>query len=170
MQVQLVDAYAEFAPDGQPLDYRADLVIYRRGDEVMRCSSTVNTPCKYDGYRFYQVAYFGYGAEVVRCATSPPATSSTTRRWPCPNGVPSPHLEVRDGETVLLDETVLLTDNVDTGEGALPRGARAAGGRPRADAVAAEMDGGDLLVFEPASGEAVRARRWRRARRPRPGG
>ena len=59
------DSYAEFAPNGLPLDYRADLTIYERGEEVKRCSSTVNSPCSYNGYRFYQEAYFGYGAALT---------------------------------------------------------------------------------------------------------
>ena len=64
MQVTLENAYAEFAPNGQPIDYRADFVIYDRGIEAKRCSSTVNSPCSYNGYRFYQEAYFGYGATL----------------------------------------------------------------------------------------------------------
>ena len=34
MQVELVDEHAAFAGDGQPLDYRSDLVIYERGEQV----------------------------------------------------------------------------------------------------------------------------------------
>src|SRR2546426_10446660 len=64
MQVELVDAHGEFAADGRPLDYRSDLIIYERGEEVERCVSTVNSPCSYNGYRFYQSAYFGFGAAV----------------------------------------------------------------------------------------------------------
>ena len=70
MQVKLDNAYANFAADGQPLDYRADLVIYDKGTEVKRCSSTVNSPCTYNGYHFYQEAYFGYGAAVTVRDTS----------------------------------------------------------------------------------------------------
>ena len=71
IQVELRNAEGDFAVDGQPLDYRADLTLYRRGEEVKQCSSTVNTPCAYDGYKFYQSAYFGFGAglEVRDLAT-----------------------------------------------------------------------------------------------------
>jgi cytochrome c biogenesis protein ResB len=147
MQVQLVDSYAQFAPDGQPLDYRADLVIYKRGDEVLRCSSTVNTPCQYDGYRFYQAAYFGYGAEVevLDLATGNVIyheTLALTER------VPSPRLVISQGGETVVDDTVLLTDSVDTGDTAyraallnMPDGTPLTLWQP--------VDGGDLLVFEP---------------------
>ena len=40
-------------------------MIYAAASEAKRCSSTVNTPCNYDGYRFYQAAYFGFGATLT---------------------------------------------------------------------------------------------------------
>jgi cytochrome c biogenesis protein ResB len=116
MQVELRDAHAAFAPDGQPLDYTSDLLIYRRGEEVERCQSTVNTPCTYGGYRFYQSAYFGFGAEVeVRDLKSGNviyretlALSDTER---------SPHITMRDGAgAVMLDESLVLTDELATGD------------------------------------------------------
>jgi cytochrome c biogenesis protein len=105
MQVQLVNAHAEFAPDGQPLDYRSDIAVYRGGEEVLRCSSTVNTPCSYDGYRFFQVAYFGFGAEL---AVRDVATGNVVYRETLPLAMRSPaaHLRVGDGSRTLLDRTV----------------------------------------------------------------
>jgi len=64
MLVKVEDTMGRFDPSGVPLDYRTQLVIYRQGEEVKRCQVAVNSPCSYDGYRFYQAAYFGYGAEV----------------------------------------------------------------------------------------------------------
>jgi cytochrome c biogenesis protein ResB len=116
MQVELRDAHAAFAADGQPLDYHSELSIYRRGEVVERCRSTVNTPCTYGGYRFYQSAYFGFGAEVeVRDLQSGNviyretlALSDTAR---------SPHVVVRDGRgAVLLDESLVLTDELAAGD------------------------------------------------------
>ncbi len=147
MQVQLVDSYAQFAADGQPLDYRADMIIYKRGEEVLRCSSTVNTPCQYEGYRFYQAAYFGYGAEVevLDIATGNVIYHETLA---LSEQVPSPQLVItQDGET-LLDETVLLTDSVDTGDVAY----RAALIRLPDDTPVTlwqPVDGGELFIFEP---------------------
>ena len=110
MQVELVDSYAEFAPDGQPLDYRSDLAIYRGGEEVLRCSSTVNTPCSYDGYRFYQVAYFGFGAELVVRDT---ATGNVIYRETLALAMRSPaaHLRIdNENGARLIDQTVVLPD------------------------------------------------------------
>ena len=110
MQVQLVESYAEFAPDGQPLDYRSDLVIYRGGEEVLRCSSTVNSPCSYDGYRFYQVAYFGFGAEL---AVRDTASGNVIYRETLALAMRSPAARLRiDDEhgSTLIDRTVVLPD------------------------------------------------------------
>ena len=116
MQVQLVDSYAEFAPDGQPLDYRADLAIYRGGDEVLRCSSTVNTPCSYEGYRFYQVAYFGFGAEL---AVRDTATGNVIYRETLALAMRSPAARLRiddaNGAT-LVDRTVVLSDTLEVND------------------------------------------------------
>ena len=65
IQVQLRDSYASFNENGVPLDYRSDLTIYDRGEEVLRCSSTVNSPCSYNGFKFYEEAYFGNGAGIT---------------------------------------------------------------------------------------------------------
>jgi len=112
MQVELRDATARFTPDGQALDYRSEITIYRRGEEVKRCTSTVNSPCTYAGYKFYQSAYFGFGAEVqvrdLRTGNTiyheALALSGTAR---------APHVVIRDtAGTVLLDQTLVLTDEL----------------------------------------------------------
>lgn len=58
-------AVGTFDETGRPLDYRSDLVLYERGEEVKRCTITVNEPCSLSGYRFHQAGFFGYGAELV---------------------------------------------------------------------------------------------------------
>ena len=116
IQVELLDAHGAFAPDGQPLDYRSELVIYRNGDEVKRCSSTVNSPCAYEGYRFYQAAYFGFGAAVQVRDT---ATGNVLYRETLAlvDRAPSPRVQIVDaGGQVLLDEKLVLTDELDTGD------------------------------------------------------
>jgi hypothetical protein len=149
VQVELLDAHAEFAPDGQPLDYRADLVVFERGEEVLRCSSTVNSPCGYDGYRFHQAAYFGYGAQLeVRDPESGNLLFGETLALS--ERTPSPRVRmVTVNGDVLLDNTVLLTE-----------AARANGQEYRAGLVQSKDDtaltfwqpveGGELLVFEPS--------------------
>ena len=116
IQVELRDAEGEFAPNGQPLDYRSDLTLYRRGEEVKRCASTVNTPCTYDGYKFYQSAYFGFGAgiEVRDLATG----NVLYRETLALTGISrSPRVTIRGpGGVLLLDEPLVLTDELNTGD------------------------------------------------------
>ena len=157
IQVELLNAYAEFAPDGQPLDYRSDLVIYKRGNEVLRCSSTVNSPCGYEGYRFHQAAYFGYGAQVEVRDTARGnllfgETLALSQR------TPSPRVRVTGGGgEILLDDTVLLTDAAKANEQEYRAGlVRAFDGS--ALTFWQSADGGDLLVFEPSvSDGSIRA-------------
>jgi len=116
IQVQLLDAVGTFSADGQPLDYRSELTIYRNGEEVMRCTSTVNSPCTYDGYRFHQVGYFGFGAAVqVRDLSSGNVIYSETLALS--GRAPSPHVLIKDatGGTV-LDQTVPLTEDLNAGD------------------------------------------------------
>lgn len=116
MQVELVDAVGLFSPEGRALDYRSDLVIYQGGEEVKRCTITVNSPCNYKGYRFHQAAYFGNGADVqVRDLASGNVIYRETMTLS--STLPSPQVIVRDGEgAVLLDETLVLTDILSTDE------------------------------------------------------
>jgi len=116
MQVELRAAHAQFGGDGRPLDYSSELSIYHRGQEVARCTSTVNSPCAYEGYRFYQSAYFGFGAEVeVRDLASGNVVYRET--LVLSDTAASPHVTIRDsaGE-VLLDERLVLTDELATGD------------------------------------------------------
>lgn len=110
MQVQLLDARARFDPEGQPLDYRSQLVVYRNGVEVRRCTATVNSPCTYGGYRFHQAAYFGFGAEVeVRDLAGDRLIYRETLSLS--DTMPSPRVTIRDeGGRVLFGGSLVLTD------------------------------------------------------------
>lgn len=159
MQVTLENAIGEFAPNGQPIDYGADLVIYERGTEAKRCSATVNTPCKFGGYRFMLASYFGYGATLSVRDT---ATSNLLYRETLALGQksPSPRVKVTGSDgTVLLDQTVILTDNLDTGDAKYKAAlAELPDGRPLTFWMPDNPAGSDsLVVFEPGSGEAARA-------------
>lgn len=112
MQVELVDSHGEFAADGQPLDYYSDIVVYRRGEEVKRCRSTVNSPCGYDGYRFFQSAYFGFGAGLeVRDLSSGNVIYRETLALT--ETAPSPRVVVRDTEgDLLFEDSLVLTDSL----------------------------------------------------------
>lgn len=116
MQVQLLDAVGRFSPEGQALDYRSELAIYQGGDEVKRCATTVNSPCSYNGYRFHQAAYFGYGADVqVRDLASGNVVYRETLSLS--DTLPSPHIIVLDDSgDVILDEALVLTDVLSSDE------------------------------------------------------
>jgi cytochrome c biogenesis protein len=116
IQVELREAKADFSTEGQALDYRSDLVLYRRGEEVKQCSSTVNTPCTYNGYKFYQSAYFGFGAglEVRELATGNVIYQETLALTGTSRS-PQVVIQARDG-TQLLNQTLVLTDELDAGD------------------------------------------------------
>jgi cytochrome c biogenesis protein ResB len=116
LQVELTDSHGEFGAEGQPLDYSSDLVIYHNGEEVKRCSSTVNSPCGYEGYKFYQSSWFGFGAGLkVRDQESGNVVYLETLALS--DRVAAPHVTIRDQEgTLLLDETLVLTDELDNGD------------------------------------------------------
>ena len=117
MQVRVEDTVARFDPQGQPLDYRSELAIYQGGEEVKRCTATVNGPCAYNGYRFHQAAYFGFGAELqVRDLRSSNVIYKEVLALA--DSMPAPHVIVRDGDGgTLLDATLVLTDFVETAYG-----------------------------------------------------
>lgn len=154
MQVELVDAVGKFDAYGQPLDYRSELVIYRRGEEVKRCVSTVNSPCSYGGYRFYQAAYFGFGAEVqVRDLSTGNVIYRETLALS--DGMPSPRVVIRgeDGRT-LMDESLVLTNILTDEENVFYFTAvELADGRPLLVGVERPAEGGDweLLVADPVA-------------------
>jgi cytochrome c biogenesis protein ResB len=157
LQVELVDTYAGFAASGQPLEYRSDLAIYRNGELVKNCSSTVNSPCGYAGYKFYQSAWFGFGATLeVRDTRNGNVIYRETLALS--DKSPAPHVVIRDNSgAVLLDETLVLTDEIDTGD------IRYAGtlvtlpdGRILSIGLREAGDTQELLVLEPeASGTGI---------------
>jgi cytochrome c biogenesis protein ResB len=116
LQVELVDTHAEFAASGQPLDYRSDLAIYRNGDLVKACSSTVNSPCGYGGYQFFQSAWFGFGAALeVRDTENGNVVYRETLALS--DKTPAPRVIIRDATgAVLLDEALILTEELSTGD------------------------------------------------------
>lgn len=153
MQVHLQEAYAEFAPDGRPIDYRADFIIYDRGEEAKRCSSTVNSPCSFNGYRFFQESYFGYGATVsVRDTTTGNVLYEETLALSQQS--PSPRVKVTAGDgAVIFDQPVALTDRFDTGETVVSAAyAELPGGRALTFWMPENPESGDeLIVFEPGN-------------------
>ncbi|HEY8767269.1 MAG TPA: cytochrome c biogenesis protein ResB [Dehalococcoidia bacterium] len=155
IQVQLTKSYARFADDGEPLDYRADLTIYSNGQEAVRCSSTVNSPCTYKGFKFYEEAYFGYGAGVtVRDVATGNVVYNETLALAAET--PSPRVRITGGDgSVLYDETVVMPDSVDAGDGTTYRAGlvKLSDGRPLTFWLPKNAGDTDkLVVFEPGGG------------------
>jgi cytochrome c biogenesis protein len=155
IQVQLTNSYAKFAADGEPLDYRADLTIYNNGQEAERCSSTVNSPCTYKGFKFYEEAYFGYGAGVtVRDVATGNVVYSETLALAAETPSPRVRITGSDG-SVLYDETVVMPDSVDAGDGKTYQAGlvKLSDGRPLTFWLPQNAGDADkLVVFEPGSG------------------
>ncbi len=55
--VGMEDAHRGVDAAGNIVDFHSDLLL-RHGDEVVRCTATVNDPCSAFGYRFHQAAFF----------------------------------------------------------------------------------------------------------------
>lgn len=115
MQVQVLDAVGVFGEDGLPVDYRSELAIYQNGQEVKRCVSTVNSPCGYNGYRFHQAGYYGFGAELqVRDLSTGDIIYRETISLSDQRS--AAHIIVRDAASgaVLLDDAPVLGQAVTT--------------------------------------------------------
>jgi len=161
MHVQVLDAIGRFDVEGRPLDYRSQIVIYRQGEEVKRCQTTVNSPCSYGGYRFHQAAYFGYGAELqVRDLRTGDTVYRETLALEFQR--PVPHLVVREaGQGQTLFEGALAlgqplrVQRGDSSQGSLALATLEVGGRGFGVGLW-EPDGGEpeFVVLDPSGGGA----------------
>ncbi len=61
LAVKLESFADEYYPEGPPMDYRSELVVYKGGVEARRQTVRVNEPLEYDGWRFHQ-SFFGPAA------------------------------------------------------------------------------------------------------------
>ena len=62
--VGMEDAHRGVDAAGNIVDFHSDLLL-RRGEEVVRCTATVNGPCSAFGYRFHQAAFFDDLAQLT---------------------------------------------------------------------------------------------------------
>ena len=62
--VGMEDAHQGVDAAGNIIDFHSDLLL-RRGEEVVRCTATVNDPCGAFGYRFHQAAFFDDLAQLT---------------------------------------------------------------------------------------------------------
>ncbi|GAB4330320.1 MAG: hypothetical protein Kow0010_15220 [Dehalococcoidia bacterium] len=65
--VAMLDAHRGIDEQGNIIDFRSQLEV-RRGDDVVRCTATVNTPCEAFGYNFHQAAFFDDLAHITVAA------------------------------------------------------------------------------------------------------
>jgi cytochrome c biogenesis protein len=121
LQVRIDETIGRFGEQGNPLDFRTRLTIFRNGNEVAHGTSTVNDPFKYDGYRFHQVAFFPNGAELrIRDIATGNAVFHET--FPLEDTTAAPGVTISDasGKT-LLSDSIAPTDFLSIASGALVR-------------------------------------------------
>ncbi len=121
LQVRIDETIGRFGEQGNPLDFRTRLTIFRNGNEVAHGTSTVNDPFKYDGYRFHQVAFFPNGAELrIRDIATGNAVFHET--FPLQDTTAAPEVTISDasGKT-LLSDSIAPTDFLSIASGALVR-------------------------------------------------
>ncbi len=57
LSLRVLSFVDEYWPEGNPKDYRSEVVLYEAGQEVQRQTIRVNHPLGYKGIRFYQAFY-----------------------------------------------------------------------------------------------------------------
>ncbi len=152
IQVRIDDAVGTFGDEGNALDFRTHLTLFRNGSEVKSGYTTVNDPLHYDGYRFHQAAFFPFGAALrIRDA----ATGNTIFRetFPLLDIAAAPVIHITDaaGAEVLRD-TIAPTDFLDIASGTvvqIPNGPAIWVGITSRD-----DETWELVAFDPRSGES----------------
>jgi cytochrome c biogenesis protein len=119
LQVRIDQAIGKFGAQGNALDYRTHLTIFKNGEQVASGFTTVNDPLKYGGYRFHQVAYQPWGVELKMREV---ATGNTVfhETFPLQDTTAAPTVTITDasGKTLLTD-VIPPTDFLQTASGGL---------------------------------------------------
>jgi cytochrome c biogenesis protein len=111
LQLQVEQAVGRFDSEGQPIDYRSDLTVYRDGEPVAAGVATVNDPLEWGGYRFHQTAFSPDGV-ALKVQDSDSGRVLYSESVVLGGRQVSPLLEIaREGETVFADN-VLIADIV----------------------------------------------------------
>jgi cytochrome c biogenesis protein len=129
LQVRIDQATGVFGDQGNALDFRTHLTIFKNGEQVASGVTTVNDPMKYGGYRFHQAAFFKDGAELhMRDLATGNVIFDET--FPLDQTTAAPAVTITDSAgNVLLDDVIAPTDFLSTASGALVQ-VPAAGGDP----------------------------------------
>jgi cytochrome c biogenesis protein len=121
LQVRIDQATGRFAENGNALDFRTQLTIFKNGKEVAHGTATVNDPFKYGGYRFHQAGYFASGA-ALRIRDLATGNTVFHETFPLEDTTAAPSVSIRDATgTTLLSDTIAPTDFLSSASGALVR-------------------------------------------------
>jgi cytochrome c biogenesis protein ResB len=109
LQVQDVHSATETDSRGNVTSYISNLAVYREGQLVCSGTSTVNNPMHCAGYTFHQTTMSDGVALQVRDATTGQLVYDEVPEIGTAGSAPSPRLQVRDSQGVLLfDDNVVL--------------------------------------------------------------
>ncbi len=119
LQVRIDEAIGKFGSAGNALDFRTHLTIFRNGREVASGFTTVNNPLSYGGYRFHQVAYQPWGAEL-RMRDLATGNTVFDETFPMQDTTAAPVVTITDaaGKT-LLSDTIAPVDFLQGASGSL---------------------------------------------------
>jgi len=157
LQVRIDDAVGVFGEEGNALDFRTHITIFKNGEEVKSGVTTVNDPLEYGGYRFHQVAYFPDGAEL-RIRDVATGNTVLNETFPLEEVTAAPSITVRDASgRVLLQDVIAPTDFLDVASGALvaiPESGRVVW----IGLTAPDDESWELVAFDPRAGAASATR------------
>jgi cytochrome c biogenesis protein ResB len=109
LQLAVSEAVGEFDSEGNALDFRTDLTIYKDGQEVASGEATVNDPLEWNGYRLHQTAYSADGVALRVNQGDRPLYSETVVLG---GEQVSPFLRISDGESDAFAEQIVISDLV----------------------------------------------------------
>lgn len=107
LQLAVSDAVGEFDGEGNALDFRTDLTIYKDGREVASGEATVNDPLEWQGYRLHQTAYSADGVALRVTEQGRPLYSETVVLG---GTQVSPFLRISDGDAAIFAEQIIISD------------------------------------------------------------
>ena len=165
--VGMADAHRGVDADGNVVDFRSELTL-RRGDETVRCTTTVNDPCRAFGHRFHQAAFFDDLARLTvwgpdgralfddaldfnNEATAAPVFTVTDAAGGTAFDQTLPQMASVPGEPLGHEGEVALAELV------LPDAVYGVSWRREGDALVVAIDGEGLAPAELRPGEAVEA-------------
>jgi cytochrome c biogenesis protein len=153
LQVRIDDAVGVYGEQGNPLDFRTHLTIFRNGREVKSGYMTVNDPLKYGGYRFHQVAFFPDGA-ALRIRDVATGNTVFAETFPLEEITAAPAVTISDASgKVFLSDVIAPTDFLKLASGALVD-VPGAGRILWVGITAKGEEDWELVLFDPRIGEA----------------